>query len=247
MTGFRGTFGEAAEELAGLVDASVGAAVAGEKRVAVAFSGGLDSSVLVACAKKRVEVVACGAFVDGALDSRRVEGAAAALGVRAVAVRISRESVAADLARLDLPFAPTPMDRSLWCLYSATARRAREEGAGMMLLGQMADELFGGYAKYAEAPEGAQSLMRKDLEEYPGRGRLRDIAACSRWVEARFPFEDPRVVEFGLSLPLDYKIRRGTRKAVLRRAAEILGVPPELAGADKKAAQYSSGIQKLLA
>lgn len=225
----------------------MGAAVAGEEKVAVAFSGGLDSAVLVTCAKKRVEVVACGAFVEGALDSRRVEGAAAALGVRAATVGISRESVVADLMRLDLPFAPSPMDRSLWCLYSATARRAKEEGSGVMLLGQMADELFGGYAKYADAPEEALSLMRNDVEEYPGKGRLRDVAACSRWVEARFPFEDPRVMEFGLSLPLDFKLRGGTRKAVLRRAAEILGVPLELARADKKAAQYSSGVQKLLA
>jgi asparagine synthase (glutamine-hydrolysing) len=220
--------------------------------VAVGFSGGLDSSVLVACSKKRARVLACGAFVEGAPDSRRVEAAAGALGVRAATVRLTRRSAEADLVRLDLPFAPSVMDRSLWCLYSAVARLAKEEGEQVLLLGQMADELFGGYAKYAAAAgeqreDTAQAAMRRDVEEYPGKGRVRDVGACSPWVEARFPFEDASVVRFGLSLPLAFKIRGGTRKAVLRRAAVLVGVPPALAEADKKAAQYSSGIQKLLA
>jgi asparagine synthase (glutamine-hydrolysing) len=45
---------------------------------------------------------------------------------------------------------------------------------------------------------------------------------------------------------VSFKIRDGLRKAVLRRAAAILGVPEEQVGAAKKAAQYSSGVQKLL-
>ena len=36
------------------------------------------------------------------------------------------------------------------------------------------------------------------------------------------------------------------REAVLREAARLLEVPPELSRAPKKAAQYSSGIQRLL-
>ena len=63
----------------------------------------------------------------------------------------------------------------------------------------------------------------------------------------RFPFEAKEVVELGLAMPLSFKIRNGVGKAVLRRAAVVLGVPEELAMAPKKAAQYSSGIQKIVA
>jgi asparagine synthase (glutamine-hydrolysing) len=42
-------------------------------------------------------------------------------------------------------------------------------------------------------------------------------------------------------------LRDGVRKAVLRRAAVLLGVPEDLAEGAKKAAQYSSGVQKLVA
>ena len=121
-----------------------------------------------------------------------------------------------------------------------------------MLLGQLADEMFGGYAKYAEAlklkGEGAaESMMDRDLAEYSSRGRIRDVVACGGLVEPRFPFEAKELREFAASLPLSFKIRDGERKAVLRRAAIVLGVPEMVAGAPKKAAQYSSGVQKLVA
>ena len=227
-------------------------AAAGESRVAVAFSGGLDSSVLAACASKRVEVVACTGFAEGSGDQARAKEAASALGVELVATVLTKENVSEALATLRLPFAPTLMDRSLWCLYSVVSRSAREAGARAMLLGQLADELFGGYAKYAEAlvasgSEAASAMMAADVGGYAKRGRLRDVGACGGWVEPRFPFEARGVVDLAGSLPVSFKIREGVRKAVLRRAATVLGVPEALAGAGKKAAQYSSGAQKLVA
>jgi asparagine synthase (glutamine-hydrolysing) len=220
--------------------------------VAVAFSGGLDSSVLVLCAKRRVRVVACTGHAGASKDPGRANLAAAELGVELVTARLTPELVSRDLERLSLPFQPTLMDRSLWCLYSAVSERAHEAGAKVMLLGQLADELFGGYAKYAEAlrgegPGAAARMMSHDYEEYALRGKVRDFGACSGKVEPRLPYGDEEVVGFAGSIPVSFKITSGTRKAVLRRAAVILGVPEEVAGAAKKAAQYSSGVQKLVA
>jgi len=144
------------------------------------------------------------------------------------------------------------MDRSLWCLYSVVSRKAAERGAEVIMLGQLADELFGGYAKYqatlsASGEEAAVAMMEKDLKDYEERGRVRDENACSRWLEPRFPFAEKEVVDLGRSIPISFKIRGGVRKAVLREAAVVLGVPAEPASAAKKAAQYSSGIQKIVA
>ena len=228
------------------------AATAGESKVAVAFSGGLDSSVLTACAVKRVEVVACTAFSQGSRDQVKAREAASALGVELVATELRKENVSEALRTLELPFAPTLMDRSLWCLYRIVSRSAHEAGVRVMLLGQLADELFGGYAKYAEAlrtggGEAASSMMESDVQEYAGRGRVRDVGACGSWVEPRFPFEAKDLADFASSLPVSVKLRDGVRKAVLKRAATMLGVPETLAAAGKKAAQYSSGVQKLVA
>lgn len=119
-----------------------------------------------------------------------------------------------------------------------------------MLLGQLADELFGGYMKYATAArkdEGlAVKMMEADVEDSARRAFVRDEEACARFIEPRFPFADDEVVSFALGLPLSYKISGQQRKLILRIAAENLGLPDELAQAPKKAAQYSSGIAKLV-
>jgi asparagine synthase (glutamine-hydrolysing) len=141
------------------------------------------------------------------------------------------------------------MDRALWCLYSTTSRMAAENGAGLILLGQLADELFGGYMKYSlqakENEASAVQMMERDVAGAADRAFVRDELACARFVEARFPFADQGVAGFARSLPLSHKIRGGERKAVLRMAATKLGLPDELVRAPKKAAQYSTGLSKL--
>ena len=243
---------EAAEELAARIDGSVARSVEGENVVAVAFSGGVDSSVLAACAGRRARVVGCTAYVAGSGEEGKTKAAASELGIELVAARLTADDVERELARMNLPFEPTLMDRALWCLYSVTARKAAAAGARVMLLGQLADELFGGYAKYQKAlresgPAAAAAMMESDFQGYGGRGRIRDVGACSGWVRARLPYEDREVAGFAASLPLSYKVTATARKAVLRRAAVLLGVPAGIAGAAKKAAQYSSGAQKLVA
>jgi len=251
LTGYGGSFETAAGELAEAIDRSVGSSIDGEGRVAVAFSGGVDSSILAVCARRRARVVACSASSESAHDHGGAEAASRSLGVELVSTKLTPELVRSEIDGVDLPFEPTPMDRSLWCLYSVVSRSAAAAGAGVILLGQLSDELFGGYAKYEAALErqgegAAAILMTKDVLEYPSRGRLRDYGACARWLTPRFPFEAKEVEELGAALPVSYKIRDGVRKAVLRRAAVLLGVPEGLAMAPKKAAQYSSGIQRMV-
>ena len=217
----------------------------------MAFSGGLDSSVVASCAKRHAGVLACTGFAKGSADDVKARGAAGAMGIRFEAIEITKEKAERAMAEISLPFTPTLMDRSLWCLYSSVAKLAHDSGAKVMLLGQLADELFGGYSKYDEAltrggDRAARGMMSADYHEYAARGRLRDFRACSPWVEPRLPFESRRLEELAASLPTSFLIRGGVRKAVLRRAAILLGVPEEAATAAKKAAQFSSGVQKLV-
>ena len=252
MSAYTGDFESAAEEVARLVERSVAKEVEGENKVAIAFSGGLDSSVIARSASMHTGVIACTGYATDSGDAKRAREAADAMGLPAVSCELTKENVGAALSAMDLPFAPTLMDRSLWCLYRVVSEGARGSGAKVMLLGQLADEMFGGYAKYAEALRlkgsgSAESMMIADLNQYSRRGRVRDVAACGGLVAPRFPFEAEELREFAASLPVSFKIREGERKAVLRRAAVILGVPESVAGSPKKAAQYSSGVQKLVA
>jgi asparagine synthase (glutamine-hydrolysing) len=246
------SFDEAAGELASLLEDSVARRVRGRKRVAVSFSGGLDSSVLALLASRHAEVVLCSAYASGSRDEAQAGKAAALLDLRLEAALLDEETLAKLAREAQLPPGEaTVMDKALWCIYSTTSALARREKAGMILLGQLADELFGGYRKYAlrareEGPGAAERMMHDDVRGCADRGFLRDEAACSEWAEARFPFADEVVASFAEALPLDYKIRGGERKAVLRAAALELGLPEELARAPKKAAQFSSGAAKIL-
>jgi len=246
------SFEEAARALALLVDESVRRRVDGQRRVAVSFSGGLDSSLLALLASRYSEVVLCSAYASGSRDESQSQRAAALLGLKLETEVLDYETLAKESKGAELPPGDaTVMDKALWCIYSTTSRLAKREDARMILLGQLADELFGGYMKYAtEAREkgagAAEAMMRGDVRACADRGFLRDEAACSASCEVRFPYADERIASFAAGLPLDYKIREGERKAVLRAAALELGLPEELAAAPKKAAQFSSGAAKLL-
>ncbi len=248
---FEGTFDDAAGELAALIRGSVKSRVAGRRRVAVAFSGGLDSSIVAHCASSQTRVVACSVAAEGSTDSKVAREAAGVLGLEFLGMKADAKAVNKELLGMDLPFEPSAMDRSLWCIYSMTSRLAAESGAEIVMLGQLADELFGGYAKYEAAlkKDGeaeAGMMMSQDVDQCGMRGLVRDEAACRRWCEPRFPFAQKEVAVFGEGLPVSFKLKDGVRKAVLRESATLLGLPREIASKPKKAAQYSSGMMKLL-
>jgi len=246
------SFEEAAKKLASLLEESVRRRVEGQGRVAVSFSGGLDSSLLALASSRYAEVILCSAFAPGSRDERQAEKAAALLGLELETALLDEETVATLSGEAELPPGDaTAMDKALWCIYSASSELAGRRDARMILLGQLADELFGGYRKYlAKAQEegagAAEKMMSGDVRACSERGFLRDEAACSASCEVRFPYADGRVATFAAALPLDYKIRDGERKAVLRAAALELGLPEELAAAPKKAAQFSSGAARLI-
>jgi asparagine synthase (glutamine-hydrolysing) len=67
---------------------------------------------------------------------------------------------------------------------------------------------------------GLDRILRTHFFErmLPGWLHFEDRISMAYSVEARLPFMDYRLIEYGFSLPDDYKIRGGQTKAVLRRA-----------------------------
>jgi asparagine synthase (glutamine-hydrolysing) len=59
------------------------------------------------------------------------------------------------------------------------------------------------------------------------------------------PYLDMRVVRAALAIPPSEKVREGRRKIPLRTVAGR-HIPAELAGYEKKAMQYGSGVWKVL-
>ena len=76
-----------------------------------------------------------------------------------------------------------------------------------------------------------------------------DAVSMANGVELRVPFLDMDIIDLSLDIPGIYKIKDNEdilRKHILRDVAKSIGVPGYIADRPKKAAQYGSGINKIL-
>ncbi|MCS6788421.1 MAG: asparagine synthase C-terminal domain-containing protein, partial [Aigarchaeota archaeon] len=88
---------------------------------------------------------------------------------------------------------------------------------------------------------------RSDLRELWRQGIVRDyVSAALGGVTLTAPYLDPRVVELARAAPAELKVRGSERKVLLRGAARLASVPEEVWRAEKRAAQYSTGVEKVV-
>ncbi|UCE16134.1 MAG: asparagine synthetase B [Candidatus Bathyarchaeota archaeon] len=247
----------AATHLQKLLLESVRERVSDVEKLAVAFSGGLDSSVIAALAKAceaDVHLVSVG--LKDHPEIRHVKAAAETLKLPLHLQTYTIDDVEHVLAKvLWLIEEPDALKVSIAIPFYWTAEVASKLGYRVLLAGQGGDELFGGYLRYLRvyAHSGAtavQEALHRDLFQSYEMNLQRDNQACSfHQVELRLPFLDREVVRFSLSLPLRFKIESmedRLRKRVLRRAAQNFGIPFFIANKPKKAVQYTTGVDKAL-
>ncbi len=131
---------------------------------------------------------------------------------------------------------------------------AHEEGLKVMLSGQGADELFAGYNRYLGFYEEKGELTQEDLKKdilnlYHVNLQRDDAVTMANSIELRVPYLDLDIINTAINIPMKYKINGKTdklRKCILREVGAELGIPAEIVNRPKKAAQYGSGIHKML-
>jgi asparagine synthase (glutamine-hydrolysing) len=146
------TADERADSLFSTLSAVVDQHLVADVPVAILLSGGLDSSVVTALARRRgpVHTIAMG-FADSEVDERReARRVADALRTDHTEVLIHPEEIASTVAEAAWYVDDLFGD---WGLVSTMLlyRKCREAGAKVVLVGEGSDELFGGYPDYVSA------------------------------------------------------------------------------------------------
>lgn len=229
------------ETLLRSIEQSVIDAIADQTAVAVAYSGGLDSSLLAVLAQRTVEMKCYTACAPGSYDARSASSSAAADGLTIETIELTDDDIRRLAAQAASVFGSSDTVRIGYTVPLLSVIHASREGT--ILVGNLADELFAGYAKYASVDDPA-ALMRVDLEKaLCDIERLVDYAKCEHKVVVA-PFASERVVQQAVSTPPSLMIGPQGRKLTLRDVAREIGLSaPER---PKKAAQYSSGVSKAM-
>ncbi len=253
------------EGLRAALETAVHRQLMGDVPYGVLLSGGLDSSLVAACAARfarrrvdeddrgeawwpRLHSFAIG--LEGSPDLAAAQVAADALGTVHHGFTYTLEEgidaipeVIRHIESYDVTTvrASTPM--------YLLARRIKAMGVKMVLSGEGSDELFGGYLYFHKAPDARafhEELVRK-LDALHQYDCLRANKAMMAWgVEARVPFLDVAFIDAAMRMDAAHKMaateaqgRRRIEKAVLREAFDGL-LPDPILWRQKE--QFSDGV-----
>jgi asparagine synthase (glutamine-hydrolysing) len=251
------TMQAAAKKLQKLLQHSVKKRVSGLREVAVAFSGGLDSSIIAfLAANSGVNVHLIHVSLQNQPETEQAKKTAEKLELTIHFYLYDAGDVEKILPNvLWLIEEPDPIKASIGIPFYWTAEKAAEMDFKVMLAGQGADELFGGYQRYVHdyltyGSEKLRETLFYDVLKLHENNFERDFKICNfHNVELRLPFATYQIAKFATELPVELKIEmkdNGLRKLVLRRAAENLGLPQFIAKKPKRAIQYATGVNKTL-
>jgi len=248
------------EELRDALDAAVRRQLMSDVPYGVLLSGGLDSSITSAIAKtyaaKRIETEGkidawwpqLHSFAIGLKDSPDLKAArkvADAIGTVHHEIHYTIQEgmdairdVIYHIETYDVTTvrASTPM--------YLIARVIRSMGIKMVLSGEGADEVFGGYLYFHKAPDAKtfhEETLRKLNKLYLYDCLRANKSLCAWGVEGRVPFLDKEFLDVAMRLNPEAKTCRGTviEKKILREAfADML--PEEIVWRQKE--QFSDGV-----
>ncbi len=248
------------DELRDALEAAVHRQLMSDVPYGVLLSGGLDSSVISAIAKKysekRIEsgdtqdawwpqLHSFSVGLDGSPDLAAAQKVADHIGTVHHEIKFTIQEgldaikdVVYNLETYDVTTirASTPM--------YLMARVIKSMGVKMVLSGEGADELFGGYLYFHKAPDAEEfhkETVRK-LEKLHMYDCLRANKSLAAWgIEGRVPFLDKEFIDIAMRINPQDKMINGERmeKWVIRKAFEDY-IPKSVAWRQKE--QFSDGV-----
>lgn len=248
---------EAAIELQDLLESSVRKRASGIEEAAVAFSGGLDSSLIAFLLNKyEVKVQLVHVSLRNRAETEKAKKAAEELNLPLQIHLFKEAEVEKDVSKVvELIEEADPVKTSIGIPFYWISKKTAKAGFKILFAGQGADELFGGYKRYVNEylQHGAakvKKMMYYDIIGIHESNIERDIKICAHHgVELRLPFASYQLAKFASALPVEFKMEKSldtNRKLILRKVARDVGLPNSITEKPKKALQYTTGINDAL-
>lgn len=236
-----------------LIRSSVREQIPNEVAWGCMLSGGVDSSLIVSLASEvssPVRTITCG-----------LRGGTDVLAGRRMAEHVKSEHHEVFVEFEELPLLVEAVVRETgsmepWTVMGGVgtyivAREARRLGMKVLLSGEGADELFGGYDEFQDLPS---VFLKAVLSQYQAdlgvTECLRlDRCAMAHGVEARVPFLETSVIRYARSLTPDEMILHSAAGSVRKRALRVAAssvLPSEFADRTKEEFSHGSGISAAL-
>jgi asparagine synthase (glutamine-hydrolysing) len=236
------------------LDEAVSESLSEIHRVGVAFSGGVDSSLLSKICHhhlgKQVTLLTIGFL--GSHDISFSKSIASKMGMDHKIYEIDSGDFEENLERVRQTISCENTSHIENCIaYFYICRLAKENRLNVVLSANGCDELFCGYDRYRSVFLGGATEIRRLMDnnidnEFALIEEIK-IVAAQLGIQVRQPFLSSKFIQFAKTIPIDQKIKGADdmiRKHILRQTALALGVPEESAMKPKKALQYGSSIHK---
>lgn len=220
-----------------------------ERNIGVAFSGGIDSSLLAFVIRKyNSNVENIDLMYSGCVDTYDFYGSqksADLLNLQLKYCILTRENILGYVGKLKKIL---KTDNLIEISYLIPLCAVLENSNSRTIIsGQGADELFMGYHKFGEDLVNAQELSNKLYSCLRQTVKVREEKIAQSFAKALImPYLDYKIGEVVLPLETVKKNDGKNVKIVLREVARYLGLPEEIVNKKKKAAQYGSGVWKIV-
>ncbi len=225
----------------------------GISKVAIAFSGGVDSSLLAKlCHRLSNQVTLLTIGFPGSHDIGFSKAMASKMGMNHKVYEINSLDFQEKLQSIRQTINCSNTSHIENCIaYFYVSELAKQNDLNTVLSANGCDELFCGYDKYRKVYLNGEAQIERLIEESLVNEfdlmREINIVSTALGIQIKQPFLSPKFIKFAKSIPIDQKIKGSDdmiRKHILRNVALVLGVPKEAAMKPKKALQYGSHIHK---
>ena len=248
-----GTLDEHAARVRSMLERSVGRRLMADVPVGAFLSGGLDSSAIAAIARGKVDRLhTFSVGLEGSDDLAAARVVAEHLDTDHHELVIRPEQIIAELADIVAALESFDQDLVRSAVPTWFCARLAADHVKVILTGEGADELFGGYRYHRDVlrdggPEALRAELHRSVTALHDVNLQRvDRMTMAHSVEGRVPFLDLDMIEVGLSVPVEHRLPRdGPEKLVLRRAVADL-LPAEVVWRTKAQFDEGTGIADVL-